>query len=238
MCILSIVPLPEGTIITSNRDEQRSRPNSLAPTTLTIGKRKTICAKDFKANGTWILTDNTGRTAILLNGAFENHVSTPPYRESRGITLISLFEENDFKSAFQLYNLENIEPFQIILIDNLNGYHFLWDGIKKHILSIDLTKPHVFFSSTLYTKKQQENKRNHFLSTLNTLHECNANWLLNFHLSQNDNSTDLNFFMNRENHTTKSISQVELNSSYSIYKHWQSWDNQRYEYTLQHVTFN
>jgi hypothetical protein len=238
MCILSVVPLAEGTIITSNRDEQRSRANSIAPTIVTIGERKTIIAKDFKANGTWMLTDNTGRTAILLNGAFETHVSTPPYKESRGITLINLFKESDFENAFELYNLENIEPFQLILIDKLYGLHFLWDGSKKYVLSIDLNKPHVFFSSTLYSKKQQENKRNHFLRTLNNLEECNANWLLNFHSNQNNNSADLNFFMNREKHTTKSISQVELSSSHSIYKHWQSWDNQWHEYILPHGPFN
>jgi hypothetical protein len=238
MCILSIVPLSKVTIITSNRDEQRSRENSVEPTIVNLGGRKTIIARDSKANGTWIVTDNSGRTAVLLNGAFEKHVSKPPYRESRGITLINLFEESDFNTAFQLYNLEKIEPFQIILINNPNSFQFLWDGNKKYVFSIDLNKPQVFFSSTLYTKKQQEDKKNNFLSALNKIEECNANWLLNFHSNQDVISADLNFFMSRENQTTKSITQIEINSCSSSYKHWQIWDNQRHEYTLEHVTFS
>jgi hypothetical protein len=238
MCVLSIVPQSGFLIVTSNRDEQRTRENSMLPAFVNLGERKTIIVKDSKAQGTWILTDHTRRTAVLLNGAFENHIPTPPYRESRGITLMNLFQEQDFKKAFELYNLESIEPFQIIFIEHKVGYHFLWDGLNKHLLSIDLNKPHVFFSATLYTKKQQEVKRNNFFSALNKHPKCTATWLLNFHSNQANISSDVNFFMNREKHTTKSITQIQLNSKQSFYKHWQIWDDQRLEYTLDHVTFS
>jgi uncharacterized protein with NRDE domain len=117
MCILSIVKSAQGIVITSNRDEQRSRKNSLAPEIINLGERKAIIARDAQAQGTWLLTDNFGRTAILLNGAFESHIPTPPYRESRGIILMNLFQEENFKSAFLFYNLDNIEPFQVIYLD-------------------------------------------------------------------------------------------------------------------------
>jgi len=235
MCILSIVKSEQGIIITSNRDEQRSRKNSLAPEIINLGDRKAIIARDAQAQGTWLLTDNHGRTAILLNGAFESHIPAPPYRESRGIILMNLFQEDNFKSAFLFYNLENIEPFQIIYLDTEIAFQCVWDGNQKHLFAIDLSTPQVFFSPTLYTREQQEEKRNHFFKTLAEIGSINSNELLEIHSNQNIHSSELNFFMSREHQTTKSISQVELDSTQSYYVHWQSWDNQRHQHILQHV---
>jgi hypothetical protein len=235
MCILSIVKSEQGIVITSNRDEQRSRKNSLAPEIIDLGKRKAIIARDAHALGTWMLTDNLGRTAILLNGAFENHITSPPYRESRGIILMNLFQEENFKSAFLFYNLENIEPFQVIYLDTELAFQCVWDGNQKHLFEIDLSIPQVFFSPTLYTKEQQAEKRNHFFKTLAEIGSINAAQLIEIHSNQKTESLDLNFFMSREHQTTKSISQVELNSTQSKYVHWQSWDDQRHQHILEHV---
>ena len=235
MCILSIVKSEQGIVITSNRDEQRSRKNSLAPEIINLGERKAIIARDAQAQGTWLLTDNLGRTAILLNGAFESHIPAPPYRESRGIILMNLFQEENFKSAFLFYHLENIEPFQVIYLDPERAFQFVWDGNQKHLFEVDLSTPQVFFSPTLYTKEQQEEKRNHFFKILAEIESMDSSQLLEIHSNQNINSLDLNFFMSREHQTTKSISQVELNSTQSKYVHWQSWDNQRHHHILEHV---
>jgi hypothetical protein len=87
----------------------------------------------------------------------------------------------------------------------------------------------------LYTKEQQEEKRNHFFKTLAEIDSIDSSQLLEIHSNQNINSLDLNFFMSREHQTTKSISQVELNSTQSKYVHWQSWDDQRHQHILDHV---
>ena len=234
MCILSIVRSEPGIVITSNRDEQRTRKNSLAPEIIDLGERKAILARDAQAQGTWLLSDNLGRTAIMLNGAFESHIPAPPYKESRGIILMNLFQEENFKSAFLFYNLENIEPFQVIYLDTNQAFQCVWDGNQKHLFAIDLSAPQVFFSPTLYTKEQQEEKRNHFFKTFTDISLFKAPRLFEFHSEQNENS-NLDFFMNREQQTTKSISQVELHSKQSRYVHWQAWDNFRHEYILSHV---
>jgi len=235
MCILSIVKTEEGIAVTSNRDEQRSRKHSQTPEIIDFKSRQTILARDTQALGTWLLTDNSGRTAILLNGAFEFHSPSPPYRESRGIILLNLFQEENFKSAFLFYNLENIEPFQVIYLDTDQAFQCVWDGNQKHLFAIDLSTPQVFFSPTLYTKEQQEEKRNHFFKTLAEIDSIDSAQLLEIHSNQNISSLDLNFFMSREHQTTKSISQVELNSTQTKYVHWQAWDGQKHELTLEHV---
>lgn len=235
MCILSIVKSSTSTFITSNRDEQRTRKNSLPPEIILLGNNRAVIARDAQANGTWFLTDEKARTAVLLNGAFENHTPRPPYRVSRGIILMNLFQEENFKSAFLFYDLENIEPFQIIYLDTAHAFQFVWDGNQKHLNAIDLSTPKVFFSPTLYTKEQQEEKRNHFFKILSDKDIIDSAMLLDIHSNQNVNSMDLNFFMSREHQTTKSISQVELNSTQSNYVHWQSWDNQKHQHILQHA---
>jgi hypothetical protein len=235
MCILSIVKSNLDIVITSNRDEQRSRKNSLAPEIIDLGDHKAIIARDAQAQGTWLLTDNLGRTAILLNGAFESHIPAPPYRESRGIILMNLFQEENFKSAFLFYNLKNIEPFQVIYLDPERAFQCVWDGNQKHLFAVDFSTPQVFFSPTLYTKEQQDEKRNHFFKTLGEIDSIDSAQLLEIHSNQNINSSDLNFFMSREHQTTKSISQVELNSTKTKYVHWQAWDGQKHELTLEHV---
>lgn len=235
MCILSLVKTNDRLIITSNRDEQRSRKNSLTPEIISLENRKTILARDAQANGTWFLTDEKGRVAVLLNGAFENHTPRPPYRESRGIILINLFQEENFKSAFLFYNLENIEPFQIIFVENQMAIQCVWEGGQKHVFAIDLSSPKVFFSPTLYTKEQQEEKRNHFLNMHAEIGFLNPSELLNIHSNRNEATTSTNFFMSRENQTTKSISQVEITPTTTHYTHWQAWDNQLHEITLEHV---
>ena len=236
MCVLSVGKSEHGIVITSNRDEQRTRKHSLTPEFIQHGTRKTILARDAQAHGTWFLTDNTGRIAVLLNGAFECHVPSPPYRKSRGIILLNLFQEKDLKSTFLNYNLDHVEPFQLIYIDKNQSFQCVWDGNQKHLFEIDLSTPQVFFSPTLYTKEQQEVKRDHFYTAIVAFERLNAKWLLDYHSNQHPLTSETNFFMSREYHSTKSISQVEIGASQSRYVHWQAWDNQRHEHLLEHVT--
>jgi hypothetical protein len=235
MCILSVVKSSDRLIITSNRDEQRSRKNSQVPETINLVNRRAVLARDAQALGTWLLTDDFGRTAILLNGAFTGHTPTPPYRESRGIILMNLFQEEDFKTAFLFYNLENIEPFQVVFIYKKNAIQCLWDGTQKHVFAIDLTRPKVFFSPTLYEPEQQDFKRNNFLSIFGKSDSITSTDLFNFHTAQSEENADSNFFMNREFQTTKSVTQIEIENNQSQYVHWQAWDNQRHEITLPHA---
>ncbi|MEY3835037.1 MAG: hypothetical protein RI989_465 [Bacteroidota bacterium] len=236
MCILSLVKSNGRLIITSNRDEQRSRKNSQIPEIINSGNRKSILARDAQAHGTWLLTDNFGRTAVLLNGAFTSHTPTPPYRESRGIILLNLFQEEQFKSAFLFYNLDNIEPFQVVYVAPDYALQCVWDGEQKHVFQIDLSKPQVYFSPTLYEHSQQEVKRKNFLSTFEKIDSITKAELFDFHTANKEENSDLNFFMNREFQSTKSVTQIELYQTQTNYLQWQAWDMQRHEITLPHAT--
>jgi len=83
MCTVSFIPLQNGFLLTSNRDEKSYRP-TISPQVYTENEMKLLYPKDEKAGGTWIVARNDGTSIILLNGAFINHIKLTNYRKSRG----------------------------------------------------------------------------------------------------------------------------------------------------------
>ena len=55
MCSVSFVPLEDGFLLTSNRDEKRFRP-TIEPKIYLENKVKLLYPKDEKAGGTWIVS--------------------------------------------------------------------------------------------------------------------------------------------------------------------------------------
>jgi hypothetical protein len=86
-------PTPGGRTLLCNRDEQRSRPDARPPEILDLGGARIVAPIDPKAGGTWLLANEMGFAATLLNF----YDATPPagnrpaegYR-SRGLLLLSL----------------------------------------------------------------------------------------------------------------------------------------------------
>lgn len=91
MCTVTYLPVSTGFVLTQNRDEAPTR----SPQIISKEKRfgtELLFPKDTKAGGTWIATARDGRTACLLNGAFEKHKHEPPYRLSRGLVLLDFLD--------------------------------------------------------------------------------------------------------------------------------------------------
>jgi len=84
MCTVSFIPVGGKLFISSNRDEKRSRKIALPPAQYEYNELKFVFPKDADAGGTWIAVKENGDAAVLLNGAFINHIAEPPYRKSRG----------------------------------------------------------------------------------------------------------------------------------------------------------
>ena len=115
MCTVTFIPLKNGIILTSNRDEHISRGLAQYPEFYLSNNKKLVFPKDSKAGGTWFISNEHGDTGILLNGAFKKHISTPPYRKSRGHILPDIFQSDSPLEALNHYNLKGIENFTIIL---------------------------------------------------------------------------------------------------------------------------
>ena len=91
MCTVTFIPLKNNRfVLTSNRDESPQR----SPETISSLRKEgqeIIFPKDKGAGGSWIAASSQDRLVCLLNGAFDCHQRTPPYRKSRGQMVLDFF---------------------------------------------------------------------------------------------------------------------------------------------------
>jgi ribosomal protein S8E len=219
MCTVSFYNTGNEIIITSNRDEKVIRSQSTMPIEEgDKGEYVIYYAKDTQAFGTWFVTDNLGRVAVLLNGAFVKHQLGGNYKKSRGVVLLELFKEPIFFNAFEKYCLKNIEPFQILFYQNNVLQRFLWDGEKKHVEFLNTLKSYIFSSVTLYETNIIEERKIWFHQFVSKNEELNNKMILDFHLHHHKHDLQNGLTINRTNEAkTFSISQVVINPENNTY---------------------
>ena len=100
--------------------------------------QKLFFPKDADAGGTWIVMKENGDAAVLLNGAFICHTAEPPYRLSRGIILLDIISTEKPSVTFAKINLQDIEPFTLVLLENNCLYEFMWDGSEKFCKQLNI----------------------------------------------------------------------------------------------------
>jgi uncharacterized protein with NRDE domain len=152
MCTVSYLPLADGYILTSNRDEWNKRPNALAPQVYSLFGQEITFPKDPQANGTWIAMSQNF-TLCLLNGAFVKHHHNPPYRLSRGLVLLDFYQYLSVDKYIKEYNFNKIENFTLLIKSNTdNAFHELrWDGTQIHCSELNYQEKYIWSSCTLYT---------------------------------------------------------------------------------------
>tara|TARA_R110001592_G_C13098064_1_gene743948 strand:- start:288 stop:1013 length:726 start_codon:yes stop_codon:yes gene_type:complete len=211
MCTVTFLPIANGFILTSSRDEKKHRP-TLPPLSYLINGESLIFPKDEEAGGTWIVTDKKNRTVCLLNGAFENHVKQAHHTKSRGLIVLESFSYTNFSEFVNAVELANVEPFTLLLIDNSSELKFIelrWDGEQKHIAEIDTKQPKIWSSATLYNHPIRAQREVWFKEMLQSKSQLTEKDLLNFHLSKHDNGSVNDLVMERGNGLqTISVSQI------------------------------
>ncbi|MEP7259187.1 MAG: NRDE family protein, partial [Flavitalea sp.] len=118
MCTVTYIPVGNTIFLTSNRDEQNRRLPALPPEMYNLCSGNLIFPKDGDAGGTWIAIHENGNAIVFLNGALVGHTSEPPYRKSRGLILIDLIDHITPFNSFLAINLNRIEPFTAVILDN------------------------------------------------------------------------------------------------------------------------
>jgi len=222
MCTLTYIPKKNGAIFTSNRDEHESRGNTMFPVVENYGGKEIVFPRDPKAGGSWIALANDNTIAILLNGAFEKHKHTPPYKKSRGLVLLDLFEFENISDFNDSYELIGVEPFTLVYFqesESIGLFEFRWDGDKKYLKKIDASKAQIWSSVTLYSPKIIQDRKQWFLEWL-AAGNTNAKDMLRFHEFGGKDTLANNFRMNRGNGLkTISISQINLLKDTSIFNY-------------------
>jgi len=181
MCTVSFVPVRENFIITSNRDEKTSRKNAIHPRQFVYNGQKLFFPKDGDAGGTWIVMKENGDAAVLLNGAFICHTAEPPYRLSRGIILLDIISTEKPSVTFTNINLQDIEPFTLVLLENNCLYEFIWDGTEKYCKQLSINRAYIWSSATLYDGFAVKKREQWFASFLNSHPAPAQQDIINFH---------------------------------------------------------
>lgn len=209
MCTVIFIPENNKKIFASLRDEDPLRPTAINPELVTINDTTILSPKDALAGGTWLGINDHNNVIILLNGAFEKHQRKKSYRKSRGLIVSELLALEMPIVDWELMNLEDIEPFTLIVWSNYMLFQLVWDGITKHRARLDATIPHLFSSSTLYTAESKAKRVLLFENWIAKNPLITELSLLNFFKSYNDNENG--FIMNRnEKVKTLSYSYIEL----------------------------
>jgi len=210
MCTVTIIPKGKNDfVLTSNRDEAPNR-ISLSPDFYKINNTKMMFPKDELSGGTWIGVSEKKRLLCLLNGAFVCHERKVDYRISRGVVVNELLASDNIVESIKDYNLENIEPFTLVIADwnsKLQFYDLVWDGFQKHLNKLPF-KPKIWSSSTLYSESMKQN-RNLWFEDFKVKNELTATQLLHFHKSAGNGNKDFGVVMDRGFVKTTSITQVE-----------------------------
>ena len=212
MCTATFVPSSKhGFIFTHNRDEKLSRKTSTLPQKRTFMGKSLFYPVDTDKNGTWFCCDEQGRLACILNGAFEKHSPNPPYKKSRGLIVLESFVPKTFDSWIKKVDLNNIEPFTLILFENSNLTELRWDGKNKHLKNLSTAQTHIWSSVTLYSKdviSKRETWLKDWLNSSNTTPKS----LFDFHNSAGESQPETNLKMEVEgSHKTVSITQLYVN---------------------------
>ena len=211
MCTVSFHLKNDIAILTSNRDEKTSRSIAVAPKNYLINSKKVIFPKDPLAGGTWFAVDEYGSVLILLNGATEKHETKPPYKKSRGIIALELIGANKIIDAWHTINLDNIEPFTIVLYSNQQLYQLQWNGIDKNKQILDINQQHIWSSSTLYEKKLQDHRAERFSDFVKNNQNVDDQDIIDFHSCFDNKNQENGIVIDRNNFLkTVSISQVVM----------------------------
>jgi uncharacterized protein with NRDE domain len=182
MCTVTYLPLKNGFLLTSNRDERTVRKLALKPEVQEINGVVLLFPKDQHAGGTWIATAPNNRTVCLLNGAFEPHIPSPPYRKSRGLVVLDFFSYNTTDEFATTYILQDIEPFTMLIAEQEKLLELHWNGIQCNFTVLNPLTPHIRSSSTLYTPQIKKLREDWFAEWLNKHVSYTIEDVLSFHL--------------------------------------------------------
>lgn len=225
MCTLSYFPTKQGEFIfTFSRDESPKRSSTEV---INDAEKALIYPKDATLGGTWLTLDGAkNRVTCLLNGAFERHERTPPYRLSRGKMVLESLDFEHIEDFFEDYTFGGIEPFTMVVFEHFKLYEMRWDGTKRHISWLPKMQPRLWSSCTLYDKNirgQRQTWFDDFLLKNTPDHLITPQSLWQLHEKGGQHDPENAFFMRRSSGVeTVSLSQInfsENNLNVKFYEH-------------------
>ena len=200
MCTVTYLPLQERKyILTSSRDERILRPTAQAPQKVKVNNELLLYPIDGLHRGTWFACSEKERAICLLNGAFNKHLSHPPYKRSRGLLVLDAFGFSNANDFIFYYDFNGIEPFTMIFIDTNEFSELRWDGRKIVIRKLSKDLPYIWSSVTLYSEEVIRKREYWFESWIDNNPHFDQKDVLNFHHFAGEGDIENDIKMNRKN---------------------------------------
>ena len=197
MCTVTFVPNSRTVLLTSSRDEQNARAAAALPDIVQYTSGRILYPADGRAGGTWIACHENGNAMVLLNGGFHKHELQPPYRKSRGLVFLEIFDHSTPSENFSRVSLDNIEPFTLVIWEQGLLTEARWDGKKKHVSQLDASIPHIWSSVTLYDAGVRSKRETWFANWLSHTPTPSQQDVLRFHHFGVDGDAANNLLMSR-----------------------------------------
>lgn len=221
MCTVSFVNNKGVVIITSNRDEKVIRPGAVVPRNYKHNGKNIMYPKDAKAGGTWFAMDENGTVLVLLNGGIRKHMSVLPYRKSRGLIVLDIISNDSPKDFWKQIDLDNIEPFTLVLYQEEVLFELIWDGFEKRTKRLDETQNYIWSSVTLYPDEVRKERLDWFFDFLKDKNEISALNMLDFHKNTHSEDAQNGLIINRENTMkTLSVTQTVVEKNKGVMKYY------------------
>ena len=211
MCTVSFVRVKDKVFLSSNRDEKHFRSAAIPPLIYETPTGKILFPKDGDAGGSWLALHENGNAIVFLNGGFLEHISSPPYRKSRGVILLDLISDPNPVQQFSAIDLQGIEPFTAVIWDDNLLYECRWDGKRKYTVMLDHAEAHIWSSVTLYDSEVISRRKKWFSTWRENHPEPSLDDILHFHQFTGDGDQHNDLLMNRNGQVyTVSITGMEL----------------------------
>lgn len=213
MCTLTYLPSGKGFTFTHNRDERSDRPTSEKIQSTVIEGQTVYFPKDLEGSGSWIGFSSSGRAVCLLNGGSRAHQRKASYRHSRGLVVLDNFRYPDQETFHREYNLDDIEPFTLIIKDHKGLWKIVHDEDSTSIKQLNDSINGIWSSTTLYTREVREKRQEWFGSWLEQKPELSPENIRRFHQSAGEGDSENDLIMSRWGILeTVSITQIHLDS--------------------------
>lgn len=217
MCTVTFLPAGNTIYLTSNRDEAAARKTANTPQVVAFSSGNMLFPKDNEAGGTWMAAHENGNAMVLLNGAFIKHHHNPPYRKSRGIIFLEVFNHNSPIEAYRHIDLIGIEPFTLIIWQGKQLWECRWDQTAKHVTPIHANEPKIWSSVTLYDEAVRTKREIWFYKWLSMQTQITADAICQFHEFGGDGDSTTNLKMNRDGILlTLSTTGITINNTKAI----------------------
>lgn len=221
MCTVSYINNNGVVVITSNRDERVIRPGAILPKSYYHNNKNIMYPKDSKAGGTWFAVDEYGNVLVLLNGGIGKHDPVFPYRKSRGLIALDIISADSAIDIWEQINLENIEPFTLILYQKSKLYELIWDGFVKRTTPLNEAQSYIWSSVTLYSSEIRKERAYWFVNFLRNTDEVSASKIFDFHRYTKPYDSENGLIINRENTIkTLSITQTVIEQNKGTMRHY------------------